>query len=171
MRLGVEGCWAASLWEQRTWDGRTVRRCPAAHHTKLTNYAFSVPIIGVETHGSACFYHSVQATRGDVSRLPAGAVVNEVFVPDALQAYSVKRATRRGAAIEVRTVRVAHLAGLSSRATSLGASAPAAGVVPMALHRKGGVRCVSVSDERAMDAALRFAGTLMAVHPFIRPQH
>lgn len=89
--------------------------------------------------------------------------MKEVVVPDALQAYSVRRAERQGAALEARTVRVAHLAALSSRATSLGASAPSAGVVPMALQRKGGVRCVSVSDERAMEAALRFAGTLMAV--------
>lgn len=118
----------------------------------------SVPIIGVETHGSACFYHSVRATRGEESQLPPGTTVKDVTVPNALQAYSVKRSTRRDEAIEDRTVRVAHVASLSSRATSLGASSPSPSAVQMAVHRKGGVRCLTVSDERAMEAALRFAG-------------
>lgn len=85
--------------------------------------------------------------------------MKEATVQDALQAYSIKRSTRQDEAIETRTVKVAHLASLSSRATSLGASSPAPSVVPMALHRKGAVRCMTVSDERAMEAALRFAGT------------
>jgi len=123
----------------------------------------SVPIIGVETHGSACFYHSVQATRGNESQLPPGAAVKEVTVSDALRAYSVKRSTRQDEAIEDRTVRVAHLASLSSRATSLGASSPSASVVQMAVDRKGGVRCITVSDERAMEAALRFTGMAVPV--------
>jgi hypothetical protein len=121
--------------------------------------SFPVPIIAVETHGSACFCHSVQATKGDESRLPAGAVVQQTTVPDALQAYSTKRSTRRDEPVENRTVRVAHLASLSSRATSLGASSPSPSTVSMAVHRKGAVRSVTVSDERAMEAALRFTGT------------
>ena len=87
-------------------------------------------------------------------------MVEEVTAPDALRAYSVRRSKKQGEAIDTRTARVAHLASLSSRATSLGASSPSPSVVAMALHRKGGVRCVSVSDERAMEAALRFTGTL-----------
>ena len=129
-----------------------------SHHTNVPDTFSSVPIIGVETHGSACFYHSVHATRGDESQLPPGTTVKEVTAPDALQAYSVKRSTRRDEGIEDRTVRVAHLASLSSRATSLGASSPSPSAVQMAVHRKGGVRCLTVSDERAMEAALRFAG-------------
>src|SRR5258706_6443242 len=101
----------------------------ASHCTNVPDIFLSVPIIGVETHGSACFYHSVQATRGDESQLPPGTAVNEVTVPDALQAYSIKRSTRREEAIEYRTVRVARLASLSSRATSLGASSPSPGAV------------------------------------------
>lgn len=131
----------------------------ASHRTNVPVIFSPVPIIGVETHGSACFYHSVQASRGNESQLPSGATVKDVTVPDALQAYSIKRSTRGDEAIEDRTVRVAYLASLSSRATSLGASSPSASVVQMAVHRKGGVRCLTVSDERAMEAALRFAGT------------
>jgi L-serine/L-threonine ammonia-lyase len=134
-------------------------RFPATQYTNIPDGPSLVPIIGVETHGSACFYHSVQATRGDESQLPLGTAVKEVRMPDALQAYSVRRSTRQDEAIEGRAVRVAHLKSLSSRATSLGASSPSASVVQMAVHRKGGVRCITVSDERAMDAALRFAGT------------
>lgn len=53
---------------------------------------------------------------------------------------------------------IVHLAQLKSLATSLGATSPAAGVVKMALSRPGPVRCVSMPDEVAMQAALHFAG-------------
>jgi L-serine/L-threonine ammonia-lyase len=46
----------------------------------------------------------------------------------------------------------------SSRATSLGASSPSAGVVKMALEREGGIKCVCVPDELAMQTANSFAG-------------
>lgn len=51
----------------------------------------------------------------------------------------------------------------SSRASgSLGASSPSPGVVKMALERKGGVKCVTIPDELAMQAAMDFAGVLLA---------
>lgn len=46
----------------------------------------------------------------------------------------------------------------SKASTSLGASQPSAGVVKMALERKGGVKTVTVQDEVSMHAAVQFAG-------------
>jgi L-serine/L-threonine ammonia-lyase len=45
-----------------------------------------------------------------------------------------------------------------SKATSLGASSPAAGVVKMALDRPGSVHCITIPDEFAMEVALKFLG-------------
>jgi L-serine/L-threonine ammonia-lyase len=62
-------------------------------------------------------------------------------------------------------VMLAYLNHLTSRAAgSLGASSPAPGVVKLALHRLGDVRCVSVPDELSMQAAERFAGTYFPAH-------
>lgn len=55
-------------------------------------------------------------------------------------------------------VTIAHLASLRSKATSLGASSPAAGIVRKALERKGGVKSICITDEMAMQATLNFAG-------------
>ena len=61
---------------------------------------------------------------------------------------------------------VAHLPKLTSRATSLGASSPAAGSIRMALDRKGGIKSVCVEDEFAMKAGLLFAGRLLLARIF-----
>ncbi|KAI0262897.1 tryptophan synthase beta subunit-like PLP-dependent enzyme [Gloeopeniophorella convolvens] len=95
-----------------------------------------VPIVALETHGSACFYHSLAANRAPDVGPPAG--------------VSVRTDAAHG-------VRVAHVAQLTSRATSLGASEPAAGVVRAALDRAGGVRSVTVPDELTMQLAGAFA--------------
>lgn len=101
-----------------------------------------VPIVVLETHGSNCLTHSISLNRGankNIQELQAEVVV-ELYDPE----YDV---------------RYAHLKQLTSRASSLGASSPAPGVVRMALDRAGGVKCVNVSDELSMMAALRFAGS------------
>ena len=102
----------------------------------------SVPIIGLETTGSNCFYQSLALNPG---------------------AFPTHREPNDGVRAERNTkydVTVANLPALTSRATSLGASSPAAGTVRMALDRKGDVKSVCVDDELAMQAALLFAGML-----------
>jgi L-serine/L-threonine ammonia-lyase len=96
-----------------------------------------VPVIALETNGCACFYHSVAANRAPTDDGPAGVTVRTDHAHG---------------------VRVAHISELKSKATSLGASEPAAGVVRAALDRAGGVKCVTVPDEVTMQAAGAFAG-------------
>ena len=96
-----------------------------------------VPVVSMETHGSACFYHSVLLNQSPSYALPEGAV--GTFDPE----YEVKVAT---------------LPRVTSRATSLGAITPAAGVVKMAVARPGPVHCVTISDELAMQVVGEFAG-------------
>ena len=113
-----------------------------------------VPLVTVETHGSNCFYQSLSMNDGP-------------FVGDV-----ASRAIPNGTTAEHNTqhgVTVAHLASLTSKATSLGASSPSAAVVKMALEREGGTACVTISDEMAMESALSFAGlmglvSLKAIH-------
>lgn len=102
-----------------------------------------MPLVAVETHGSNCFYQSLSLNDGpfvgDVSSRP---------VPE-------------GTTIELiaeHDVAIAHLASLTSKATSLGASSPAAGIVKKALEREGGVKSICITDEMAMQATLNFAG-------------
>lgn len=123
-----------------------------------------VPIVGVETTGSACFYHSMQANRArGTSRLPPGATVQNVDVPNPWSASSFSSVMDSGSVhtepTEKKSVNFVHLAKIDSRASSLGASSPSPGVVAMALERKGAVRTVTISDERCMSAALQFTGT------------
>lgn len=100
----------------------------------------SVPIIGVETTGSNCFYQSLALN------------------PGAFPALSEPKDGVRAERNTKYDVTVANLPALTSRATSLGASSPAAGTVRMALDRKGDVKSVCVDDELAMQATLLFAG-------------
>ncbi|KAI0747897.1 tryptophan synthase beta subunit-like PLP-dependent enzyme [Daedaleopsis nitida] len=102
-----------------------------------------VPLVAVETHGSNCFYQSLALNEG--SGFPIDA--QSRTPPEGTSAEYDKEYN----------VTVAHLAKLTSHATSLGASSPAAGVVKMALKRSGGVRSVCIPDEMAMQSALRFA--------------
>ncbi|KAI0362688.1 tryptophan synthase beta subunit-like PLP-dependent enzyme [Trametes cingulata] len=101
-----------------------------------------VPLVTVETHGSNCFYQSLSLNDG-----PFVGDVTSRQVPEGTRA---ERCAEHG-------VTVAHLASLTSRATSLGASSPSAAIVKKALERKGGVRSICISDEMAMQAALNFA--------------
>ena len=96
-----------------------------------------MPVVALETHGSACFYHSVAANRAPTDDGPTG--------------VTLRTDSTHG-------VRVAHIAELNSKATSLGASEPSAGVVRAALDRAGGVKCVTVPDEVTMQLAVAFAG-------------
>ncbi|KAI0303397.1 tryptophan synthase beta subunit-like PLP-dependent enzyme [Multifurca ochricompacta] len=95
-----------------------------------------VPIIALETHGSACFYHSIAANR----------TPND----DAKSGVTIQMNDTHG-------VRIAHVTELRSKATSLGASEPSAGVVRAALDRSGDMKCVTVPDEMAMHVAGAFA--------------
>ncbi|KAI0713220.1 tryptophan synthase beta subunit-like PLP-dependent enzyme [Earliella scabrosa] len=101
-----------------------------------------VPLVTMETHGSNCFYQSLALNAGSF----AGDVTSR-RPPDGTRAEHC----------EEHNVTVAHLAKLTSRASSLGASSPAAGVVKMALQRSGGVKSVCIPDEMAMQSTLRFA--------------
>ena len=123
----IEGCRNAG------WDDGAPSFPPSQKSWKVVKTAGVVPVVALETHGSACFYHSVAANRAPTEP-PAG--------------------------VTLRTdgVRVAHIAELKSKATSLGASEPSAGVVRAALDRAGGVKCVTMPDEATMQLAGAFAG-------------
>ncbi|KAI9434000.1 tryptophan synthase beta subunit-like PLP-dependent enzyme [Lactarius indigo] len=95
-----------------------------------------VPVVALETHGSACFYHSVAANRAPADDAPAGVTLRTD---------------------ETHGIRVAHVTELKSKATSLGASEPSASVVRAAMDRAGGVKCVTVPDEVTMQLAGAFA--------------
>ncbi|TFY83456.1 hypothetical protein EWM64_g569 [Hericium alpestre] len=94
-----------------------------------------VPIITLETHGSNCFYQSIQANRNPSWTPPDNVTTRHDDDHD---------------------VKLAHLHRLTSKATSLGATEPSAEVVRMALDRTGGVKCVSIPDELAMQVAGSF---------------
>jgi L-serine/L-threonine ammonia-lyase len=97
--------------------------------------------VAMETHGSNCFYQSISLNPGPFASSP-------LTPEDGVEA--MHDATH--------DCRYAKLSKLTSRASSLGASWPSPGVVKHALQRLGGVKCVCVSDEMAMQTALRFAG-------------
>ncbi|KZO97595.1 tryptophan synthase beta subunit-like PLP-dependent enzyme [Calocera viscosa TUFC12733] len=96
-------------------------------------------VIALETEGSNCFHQSM--------------LQNPRFC-------APEKRPELGEGVTVRTdekegVRLVTLTRITSRAASLGASSPAAGVVKMALDR-GNVRCVTVRDEISMAAGLLF---------------
>ncbi|KAI0060883.1 tryptophan synthase beta subunit-like PLP-dependent enzyme [Artomyces pyxidatus] len=95
-----------------------------------------VPIIGLETHGSDCFYQSMLANRQPSLKPREG--------------VTIRHDTEHG-------VKIAHVHKLTSLATSLGASEPSPGVVKMALERKGNIVCATIPDELCMQAARSFA--------------
>ncbi len=94
----------------------------------------------METHGSNCFYQSLALNDGPFS--------GDGHPPEGTSVEFCKE----------HNVTIAHLAKLTSRATSLGASSPSAGVVRLALERSGGIKSVCIPDELAMQACLHFAG-------------
>jgi len=98
-----------------------------------------VALIALETTGSNCLYQSLALNDGR-------------FAPGMLSSDDVR--------VEhdvTHDVKIAHLSTLTSRASSLGASFASAGVVKMALSRKGSIKSVCVPDELATQAALLFA--------------
>lgn len=100
----------------------------------------------METLGSNCFYQSLSLNAGPFPASPLPLIEGTEAVHDLT--YDVN---------------FARLAKLNSRASSLGASWPSPGVVKMALDRKGGVTSVCVSDEMAMQTAVKFAGKCSAL--------
>ncbi|KAI0693711.1 tryptophan synthase beta subunit-like PLP-dependent enzyme [Cytidiella melzeri] len=99
-----------------------------------------VPIVAMETHGSNCFYQSISLNAGPFESSPLPPSEGLEVIHDTKYDCNI-----------------AKLPKLTSRASSLGASWPSPGVVKHALKRKGGIECVCVSDEMAMQTALRFA--------------
>ncbi|CAL1704108.1 unnamed protein product [Somion occarium] len=98
-----------------------------------------VPLVALETTGSNCFYRSLALNPGPfVSQQGVAADTEVIDVPE-------------------HGIKIAHVPKITSRAASLGASAPAAGVVKMALQRSGGIKSVCVPDELSMHAGLQFA--------------
>ncbi|KDR73476.1 hypothetical protein GALMADRAFT_251173 [Galerina marginata CBS 339.88] len=100
-----------------------------------------VPIVALETTGSDCFYESMSLNGGR-------------FNSEKKELSSGKNLVHN----HEHSVHLAHFTSFSSKASgSLGASEPSAGVVRMALDRKGGVKTVSVPDELSMEALVLFS--------------
>ncbi|KAH7915997.1 tryptophan synthase beta subunit-like PLP-dependent enzyme [Hygrophoropsis aurantiaca] len=106
-----------------------------------------VPVVAVETHGSNCFYHSISLNTDKFADMSA--TQPQTDIPSANDIYDVKRDSEY-------SVNLAHIRKITSRASSLGASSAAPGVVRKALDRSGGIKCVCVSDEMAMYTAKAF---------------
>lgn len=98
-----------------------------------------VPVVALETHGANCLYQSLAANPGPFS---GNSGLSEDVRIEHNSTYNVN---------------VAHLPAITSRASSLGASSPAAGVVRMALERKGSIKSVCIPDELAMQTGIGFA--------------
>ena len=98
--------------------------------------------MGVETHRSNCFYQSLSLNDG-----PFIGTVESRTIPEGTTAkYDQEN-----------DVTVAHIAKLTSRISSLGATSPAPAVVKMALQREGGIKTASIPDELSMETLLSFA--------------
>ncbi|KLO10569.1 tryptophan synthase beta subunit-like PLP-dependent enzyme [Schizopora paradoxa] len=97
-----------------------------------------IPLVILETHGSACFYHSMAMNN------------REAWTYETPKGISEGEDEKHGVAI-------AHLSKIESLASSLGASSPSAGVVKMALEREGRSVCVTVPDELSMQSTRLFA--------------
>ncbi|KAH7101635.1 tryptophan synthase beta subunit-like PLP-dependent enzyme [Auriculariales sp. MPI-PUGE-AT-0066] len=96
----------------------------------------SVPIVSLETHGAASFFHAFLINSKEEHQIPTGATITQP---------------------ETDGPKLVTLEAIKSRAQSLGARCVAPGVLKMALAHPGGVTPVSVRDEDAMLAALEFA--------------
>ncbi|PPQ64664.1 hypothetical protein CVT26_002754 [Gymnopilus dilepis] len=100
-----------------------------------------VPLVALETLGSNCFYESMSLNGGRFNS------TERKLDPSRTLVYN-----------EAHSVYLSRFSSFSSKASgSLGASEPAAGVVRMALDRKGGVKTTSVPDELSMEALAAFA--------------
>ncbi|KAG8946179.1 hypothetical protein FRC04_012034 [Tulasnella sp. 424] len=97
-----------------------------------------VPILGMETQGSNCFYQSMLANR---TASPNSSALGNSSDTRQDQEYQVK---------------VSHLHQLTSKALCLGATSPTAGAVRFALDRRGPVNCICTTDEMSMKAAIDY---------------
>ncbi|KAG1853425.1 tryptophan synthase beta subunit-like PLP-dependent enzyme [Suillus subalutaceus] len=105
-----------------------------------------VPVVALETTGSNCFYNAIAInTRNFTSKAP---IVPSAEAEDS-SPYTVE-------IVEEHNIAIPHMKALNSRATSLGATSPAAGVVRMAVDRAGGITCACIPDEMAMHTARLF---------------
>ena len=103
-----------------------------------------VPVIALETHGSACFYHAMSINEGGWTK----------ELPSELGSESYD---------EQHDVSIVHLKELRSKASSLGATSASSGVVRKALDHPGHIINATIPDELAMDTALRFAGEYLSL--------
>lgn len=143
----------ASCKGAKWWDGMTVRTKLAILIEIVVINRLIVPVIGVETHGANCFYESIALNHGPFSTSQSASPSPDVEVIQD----------------PVYGVALARLSKLTSRASdSLGAAMASAGCVKMALERKGGIKCVCVSDEQTMHAAVSFAGVTSFVPLFFK---
>lgn len=96
--------------------------------------------MALETHGSACFYNSISLNSGQWQdgKSPLDGITESFD--------------------EQHSVKIAHVKNLTSKASSLGATSPSAGVVDMALRRRGSITCATIPDEMAMHTTRLFAG-------------
>jgi L-serine/L-threonine ammonia-lyase len=140
--LAAVVCWEVSWWVAKMLGGMIV-----SAQTALQNqYSMDpVPVVAMETHGSNCFYHSVSVNAGQFN--------SAKVLPQDVETWHD----------EGHNVSLARVKKLKSRASSLGASSPAPAVVKMALEREGGIKCVCVPDELAMQTNISFAGAFRLV--------
>ncbi|KAF8911945.1 tryptophan synthase beta subunit-like PLP-dependent enzyme [Gymnopilus junonius] len=100
-----------------------------------------VPLVALETIGSNCFYESMSLNEGRFNNK------SKTLDPGKTLVYN-----------EVHSVYLSRFSSFTSKASgSLGASEPSAGVVRMAMDRKGEVKTISVPDELSMEALALFA--------------
>lgn len=99
----------------------------------------SVPVVAVETHGAAAFYHSISINARNWNAKTA-------LPHESQESYDQE------ANVRIVSVRI------TSKATSLAATSPSASVVRAALLRKADTICVTIPDEMAMSTACLFAG-------------
>ncbi|EGO03866.1 hypothetical protein SERLA73DRAFT_175550 [Serpula lacrymans var. lacrymans S7.3] len=107
-----------------------------------------VPVVALGTHGANCFYHSVSLNTWNSTSASTDPVDIVAVAENA--PYDVVLDPEHD-------VTITHLRELTSRASSLAATSPSAGVVKLAIERPGGVKCVCVPDEMSMWAARTFA--------------
>ncbi|KAH7101665.1 tryptophan synthase beta subunit-like PLP-dependent enzyme [Auriculariales sp. MPI-PUGE-AT-0066] len=103
---------------------------------KRVGWNSAVPIVSLETHGAASFFHAFLFNSKKEHQLPPGATTTQP---------------------EIDGPKLVTLEAINTKAQSLGARWVAPGVLKMALEHPGGVTAVSVRDEDAMLAALEFA--------------
>ena len=115
----------------------------------------SVPVVTLETHGSSCFYHSISLNTWNFTEAASSQPVDIAAIA-ANSPFDVSHDLQYD-------VTLACMRQLTSRASSLGATYPSAGVVRMAIDRPGNVKCVCVPDEMSMWAGRLFASMRFSI--------